>query len=819
MNALGNDGATSRFGDMKCIIERNCRTQLAVLLHLATTLLVGHLVCQGLNAAEIDDSAPPSLRAAFAHHCAVCHGEVKQEGELRLDALGDRQWRDLDLLDEVINRLEGGEMPPEDAETKLPDDLRRQMTSALKGRLSALEQTQLAGTLNRLTRREWCDTLEDITGIPVEKPYELPIDSSHAMGKLGEHQLLTPLAMRQYQQVANRYVNEVILDTLPEAQTQFVDFSKSENQIGNTKNETKPWGLLAHVSTNMSIRALVESTAREGEYEFKFDYYFTPREELENLEGGQKPKPTSKFDTNDEWVRFEGGGEILSKGSAVDLNGKKFHVSGRHIKYRMDEPIRVHLSKGKKPIVFRVKATRDPAWVITGVTIRGPVDKTYPPAHEKIFGDAKRDGDINECRRVLDSLATRLFRRPVDAEIMAIYYERAEDEYNAGGNLYSATKICMKAMLVSPYFLFKELGDQPLLDDYMIATRLSYFLWNTAPDEQLLALASDGKLSDAAVRRAQALRLLSDPDKSDRFVRLFVSQWLGLERFDDFIPNKAYIEERILNQVRPSIEQEPYAFFSELVRSNLSARNFIDSNFVVWDRRLVQYYGGKTLGIRDAKDDDFTRYELDRAPDEMRPRFGGLVTMPMVMSMTTDGEATQPILRGAWVVQHLFGEKIEPPDSVPALEVNLANVDKPKEILRLHKQDKSCYACHVKMDYMGLALENYDVMGRWQSNYLFPVIEGKKFELITKDPVDAQAETPDGKPVDGIAGLKAHMLQREDEILRNLIEKLFAYAIGREVRYRDRAAIAKLMESAKANDFKLRDMILDIVASDSFTHR
>jgi hypothetical protein len=785
----------------------------------AAALAVVSLLSHNLAASELGEAAPHALREAFVRHCAACHGEAKQEARLRLDALSDAQWRDGDLLDAVAARLADGEMPPDDAATQLPDAVRSQMIAAIQGRLAKLDEGQLAGTLNRLTRSEWCDTLEDLTGLPVEKQYELPIDSSHAMGKLGEHQLLTPLAMRQYQQVIDRYVDEAILDRLPDVETTYVDFSKPENQIGNSGTETKPWGLLAHVSTNLTIRSPVHTILREGVYEFTFDYYFTPSAALETLADGEKPQPTSKFDKNKEWVRFEGGGEILSKGYTQDLEGNKFHVSGKLIKYRFDEPLRVHISKGRKPVVFRIKAPRDPACVITGVTIRGPIDKTYPESHEKIFGDAPRDGDLAACRRVLDSLAPRVYRQPVDAEIMARYYQVAAAEYDAGGNLYSATKACLKAMLCSPNFIFKDLGDSPQLDEYMIAARLSYFLWNTAPDQRLTTLAAEGKLSDPAVRRAEAQRMLADPERSERFVRQFVRQWLGLDRFDNFMPNKAYIEERILLQLRPSIEEEPYAFFTELVRSNLSARNFIDSDFVVWDKRMFQYYGGKMLGIRDVKNDDFTRYGLDEAPEELRARFGGLVTMPVVTCMTTDGETTQPILRGAWIVKHLFGEGLEPPDSVPALEIDLGNVDKPKEILRLHKQDKSCYACHVKMDYLGLALENFDVMGRWQSNYLFPVIEGKDFELVTKDPVDALAETPGGEPVDGEAGLKKHMLQRQDEILRNLMEKLFAYSIGREVRYKDRPTIDRLMKSSASNDFRLRDMLLDIIASDSFTQR
>ncbi|MCA9270830.1 MAG: DUF1592 domain-containing protein, partial [Planctomycetales bacterium] len=774
-------------------------------------------------AADPSAAAPQPVRDSFSRYCASCHGERKQEARLRIDPLADQHWADYELLDAMLARLDDREMPPDDAQPQLPDAERASMIAALKGRLAALESTRLAGSLNRLTRSEWCDTLEDLTGLPVERPYELPIDSSHAMGRLGEHQLLTTLALRQYQEVIERYVDEAILETLPKEQTLVVDFTKAENQIGNTGSESQPWGILSHNDqTSLTILSPVQSFAAEGEYEFTFDYCFVDSAELKTLPKQQKPTPIT-VDRNKHFGRFRKGGEVLGKAYTHNLDGEKLHPSGRELFYRFDEPLRVRLSKDDKTVVFAVHGGgKGPRWVFDHVTIRGPLGKDYPPSHERIFAGAPRDGDLAACRAVLDRLGARLFRRPVDAQIMAPYYDIAARQFDAGGNLFSATKACLKGMLCSPHFFFKQLGDQPELDDYAIAARLSYFLANSAPDEKLHELAATGALTNPAVRRAEAVRLLADSAKSERFVRLFATQWLRLDRFGDFAPNVAYINENTLTPLRPSIDEEPVAFFQELLRNNLPARNFIHSDFVVWDRRLFDYYNnGKKTGHSRRNPDGagFHRYDLSKLPDEERMKYGGLVTMPIVMCMTTDGETTQPILRGAWVVQRLFGHELTPPDSVPALEIDLSNVDKPQEILRLHKQKESCYACHAKMDYMGLALENYDVMGRWQSNYLFPVLEGNKPTIVTKNAVDSLAETPDGKPVAGVAGLKAHLLAREDEIMRNLIEKLFGYAIGRAPRYGDRPAIDKLQQSARANEYRLGDMILDLVASESFARR
>lgn len=194
--------------------------------------------------------------------------------------------------------------------------------------------------------------------------------------------------------------------------------------------------------------------------------------------------------------------------------------------------------------------------------------------------------------------------------------------------------------------------------------------------------------------------------------------------------------------------------------------------------------------------------------------------MASILSLTTDGENTKPVLRGVWIARRMLGVRIEAPASVPAVEINLGNVSKPREVLAKHKQDPSCYACHVKFDHFGLAMENYDVLGRWTTQYAHPVLEGRnKFVLAKKGTIDSRAETPDGKPMAGVAGVKDYLLANEDRVMRHLLETMFGYALGREVRYKDRERIAKLVKSMKANDYKLRDIILALVASDSFAER
>ncbi|MFT5525095.1 MAG: hypothetical protein ACI9HK_003061 [Pirellulaceae bacterium] len=466
---------------------------------------------------------------------------------------------------------------------------------------------------------------------------------------------------------------------------------------------------------------------------------------------------------------------------------------------------------------------------VKGATFRGPLNKKDPPTHKPIFGDLRRDDGMPQVRQTIDRLAERLFRRPVRPDVMGSYYELAEKEYNRmESNSYAAVKVALNAMLCSPRFLFKYQGDGPELDDYMIASRLSYFLWDSAPDESLLELAAQGRLKDPQVRREQALRLLSDKERSGRFVNNFVQQWLGLDVLDQISPNTAYIGTREFEGVRSDFHQEPKEFFDHLLRNNLSASNFIHSDFVVWNLSLLRHYEGNRArfarpkrGEESLPGEIFRPMTVPEVDGKDNWKRGGLLTMGSVLCMTSDGENQRPVLRGVWIARHLLGMEIDPPDTVPAIEVTLENVSKPREILKRHKEDRSCYACHVKFDHFGLALENYDLLGHWRPKYVYPVLdsEGKKFELVEKEAVDARSEAPDGAAMHGVAGLKQYLLANKDKVMRGLNEKLFSYALGREVRYLDHQRLDALLKKSKQNDHRLLGLILELVASDAFAKR
>ncbi len=790
-------------------------------------------------------------------YCVSCHNDQEKKGDLRLDQFGEQQWSDYDLIDDMVARLEDGDMPPSDAKRALIGQDKVRLMAGLEKRLAGLDSAQLAGKYKRLTAREYSDTLEDVFGFPVRKLADLPFDSDHEVKRLGEHQVITSYAAKKYYEVAREYLDEHLIheSTAPKETTFTAENGK--DLVGRRYTTTQGANAGGGNEPIFILRSPVTNFAEEGVYELMFDWYayYGPRYEPDKHEIVDP--------INTPVIRYQAG-----RTNSEVLNPVEAEKSGNQYLCSMEEPIRIVLRQDMKFLSFRGPHNgfksydrNDPRYVkiaksdlpkeekraalkalgkelmeelhgdkamflrIKGATFRGPLDKPETPFNVRLFGDIRRTDPIETCFPVIKRVAGKLFRRPVDEVLLQDYYAIAKAEYSESKNCYQAMKATLNSMLCSPFFLFKYEGSEEEFDNYMIATRMSYFLWNGTPDEELMALAAAGKLRDAEVRREQAVRMLAAREKSDRFVANFTDQWLGLHKFGQYTPNEAYIRTVSFKGLKPHLEREPSEFFREILHGNLSALNFIHSDFIVANQPLLSHYQKGSKGIRFhspkwEKNEDRTVFRRMKVTEDANMIRGGLMTMPAIMSLTTDGENTQPILRGVWIARRMLGIEIEAPATVPAIEVNLENVSKPREILEKHKTDPSCYACHVKFDDFGLAMENYNVIGQWKTDYVHPVQDEKgRFALVTKDPIDSAAEAPDGTPMPGPKGVKEYLMANKDKVMRNLVERLYAYSMGREVRYRDREQIKDLLRGMKNNDYKLRDLVLDLVASESFVRR
>ena len=376
-------------------------------------------------------------------------------------------------------------------------------------------------------------------------------------------------------------------------------------------------------------------------------------------------------------------------------------------------------------------------------------------------------------------------------------------------------------MLSSPKFLFLREPTGPL-DDHALASRLSYFLWSTTPDEPLLALAAKGELRKPDVLRAQVERMLKHP-KARAFTENFTGQWLSLRDIAATTPDKALYPEWE-EMLQWSAVRETHLFFEELLKQNLSVRNFIDSDFAMLNGRLAKHYG-----ITNVNGVAFRKVALK--PEQHR---GGVLTHASVLKVTANGTTTSPVLRGVWVLDHILGRPVPPPPpNVPAVEPDIRGATTIRDQLAKHRATENCAGCHARIDPPGFALENYDVIGGWRERYrivtdqknrvnnrvgpLGKYLKGYEFGLGLA--VDAGDVLPDGRKFADLVEFKKLLLTDPEQIARCLTEKLVTYATGQPVGFSDHAAVGRILTEAKGADYGLRSLVHAVVGSELFRNK
>lgn len=439
----------------------------------------------------------------------------------------------------------------------------------------------------------------------------------------------------------------------------------------------------------------------------------------------------------------------------------------------------------------------DAAKWITGKAISPGGRRTA--AHRRIFGAESGSKDLEAARKILRTFASRAFRRPVEPAKLDRLVGLVEGKLDRDASFEEAVTVAIQAILCSPQFIYM-VEDEGELDDYELATRLSYFLWSSMPDTELFQAAQQGTLRKPGALRDQARRMLADP-KSEALVANFVGQWLGARDVGVMQPDEALFPDYDAD-LETAIRGETEFFFAEILRENLSALNFIDSEFTMLNERLARHYG-----IRGVRGSEFRRVAL--RPEQHR---GGVLGQASVLSITSDGVRSSPVVRGVWVLTNLLGTPPSPPpDNVPDLEPDTRGTKTIRDELARHRTIASCNSCHRRIDPLGFALENYDAVGRWRTHY--PSAMGGQGRGI---PVDTRSELSDGQAIDGVADLKRMLLDEKRQFSRCLTEKLLTYAIGRGPERADRETIDGLVERLEQNDHKLADLVVDVTESRPF---
>lgn len=429
--------------------------------------------------------------------------------------------------------------------------------------------------------------------------------------------------------------------------------------------------------------------------------------------------------------------------------------------------------------------------------------KNWPPkSHTAIFFESPNQNDEDQyCREILQRFMTRAWRRPITKEDVAPYSKLFKN-YRPGFSGFQQTMIeVLATVLASPEFLYliqtesEKSSDTRSISNLELANRLSFFLWSSIPDDELLKLAFSKKLKSPNILDAQVARMLTDP-KSQRFTRHFVEQWLGLDSIKNLVVDQKKFP-TYDQDFQGILLREPLAFFDHVLQNNASVMDFLQSDYLVIDENLARHYG-----LSDVRGQDFRKVTI--SSDINR---GGLFTTAAVLTMNSTGVDSNPLKRGVWLLENMLHDPPPPPPpNVPEVDLTDPRILSmtPKERMADHRNQAACRSCHAKIDPWGLALENYDAIGRFRTT-------------IKDKPIDATAVLYNNESLNGVAGLKDYLMtKRQDQFAKAMVHKMTSYALGRPLSFADRAEIEMMATKLRSNGDGLKDLVSIIIHSKLF---
>jgi hypothetical protein len=732
--------------------------------------------------------AKSPLEQFFTQHCVKCHGPKQQMGKVRLDRSLDAIFSDTDLLETVVSVLEAGAMPPETAT--------QPQSKARANAIEILQQGVLANrpvtVLKRLTRSEYTNTLTDLFGLEFDFTGLLPPDHvERGFDKFGEAHLMSPHQVMAYLKTA-RFVAERLL---PDAKPVTSDWNFDARHFhgsgrGDYLDEDgflltafRPWRSNVHFSTDPDAYERFKIPAF-GRYRFEVSAHSVNSKEGEiigiNLGDGRYP------------VNFRAIRRVPMPQGSQGFNVELTLREGDEVSLTFDSG-RVQ-STNAKPKQYQGAKMR-----FIGVNVTGPIIEQWPTAAMQ----AILPNSNTKPSKLVDHLASLLTHRPLRASDRAGFVDIATRQRKAGASPLDTARTVLTALLTSPHFIYKAESLQ--LTNVELAHRLSYFLWNSVPDAELLTAAKSGALGKDS--SPQVERMLADT-KAGRFIDDFTRQWLQRDKVDDFGPDV-----RVFKGVRrmtvDSMSREGRELFRHLLQNDLSMEHFIDSDFVMVNDRLARFYK-----LPAVKGDAFVPMDL---PEESER--GGLIAQAGFLKLTSTDFATSPIQRGTWILKNLYNEQIDPPADVIINEPDIRGTTTIREALLKHQHLESCARCHSKIDPLGFALEYYDPVGRKRSEYRHVEVISKQKLEFTKAPIESAMKLPDGREVHDLATLKVALMADHEQILKGIIGKLISYAHGREVTLADRPYIDAVYQASKSRDYSLRSAIEAIVAHPEFSRK
>jgi hypothetical protein len=710
-------------------------------------------------------------------------------------------------------------MPPK-KKTRPPEPEIRALTAWIRGRLDAVESARRATegrvVLRRLNRLEYANTIRDLLGVRVDLKEVLALDSSmDGFDNVGAALHLSSFALDRYLEAGDKALNVAIANRpMPKATLKRESLKKSHSVVyaGEPafrvlEDET----VVCLTSVNWHrVNPPSFWPSERGYYRFRISAYAYQSEGKPitfEVTGG--PNGVDYFDAPaDTPTVFE---FVAYKEPATTVG---------ILPYGCGHPNAVKAAG--------VDNYKGPGLAVQWMEVEGPLNDSWPPvSHRRLFGDlpqaptAKNRERLEtvsqnheaDADRILRAFARRAFRRAVKDEDLKSVLSLVRARLAEHESFETAVRVGLSAILMSRRFLF--LDEKPgRLDDFALASRLSYFLWSSMPDDELLSLAEQNKLGDPAALRGQVERMLQSP-KAEAFTRNFCGQWLGLRDIDATAPNYI-ISPEYDEMLKLSMVREAELFFSELLQKDLSLTNLVSSDFSILNGRLARHYGIPDVeglwGFR----------KVALPPGSHR---GGILTMAAVLKVTANGTSTSPILRGAWVLDRVLGTPPpKPPPNVPALEPDIRGATTIREQLAKHRTIETCASCHTRIDPPGFALESFDVIGLWRDYYRLErwVKDAKpvKGRMYLEGPkVDPTGELGDGRRFKDIDEFKQLLLKEKDQVARAMARRLVVYATGGTSESADAAEIEAIVARTREKNLGLRTLVHEVVQSRLFREK
>lgn len=818
--------------------HQNRATRIAFHGWLTPFLLAAGALCSNYVWAGETDELDAATREFVQKNCVDCHGPDVQEAGLRIDQLSD-SLADADAAKKwvkVLDKVATGKMPPP-TETQPAKPAVHAFTSGLSKSLhnASLAQQRREGrvTLRRLNRNEHEATLRDLLGTQVEVKDLIPDDGAAAgFDNVSDALDISAVHLLRYQQAAERAVRSAIPDHEPakikvrhsgkEITERFKTYQGYLDKSVRLDGEK----LVVYVRLYPSVPCAAERVKEPGRYRFRASLSTVGAEGrvlplMVTHSGYKTPEDVSARRVHD-----------IPANRTVIIT-EEFDLDAKELISINPWDLPSSRDLAKLADASPLKNYSGPGLVVEWLEIEGPIDPFPPLGYQRLFGDLplKRKVAYNpkslECvseapredaERLIRSLLPVAFRRPVEESLTDYFVKLAHDQLDQGKSFQEAMVVAYTAVFCSPHFLYltETLNEGPperrtQLDDYALASRLSYFLWSSMPDEELFQLASAGKLRQASVRRAQVERMLKD-GKSKRFTENFAGQWLDLRNINATSPDPRVYGE-FDDFLFWSIQRETEHFFNEILSNDRSLTEFVDSDWGFLNQRLAQHYGIA----------DVTGGQLHRVKLPADSHRGGVLTQAAIMKVTADGSRTSPVLRGKWVLDRIAGLPPDPPPpNTPAIDPDVRGTTTIREQLDKHRNIAACAACHQHIDPPGFALESFDAIGGWREFYRGT--GGDRVELanypgrmVMRGPdVEAHGQSADGRPFKNIDEYKQILLSDKDQLARNLAAKLIIYATGADIQFADREVIEQLVAKSRADGYGLRSLLHDVVQSRLF---